>query len=70
MRVYCDTQSLQIGTNEAELLCRELARTELPPSWRQLLSFLKVYWAGDLFIFELAVTQEQFRFLEAGLKTI
>jgi len=70
MRVYCAAQSLQIGTDEAELLARLWARMTLPRSWMQLLEYLKDYGSGDLFIFELAVTQEQFRLLEAGLKTI
>ena len=68
MRVFYDARGtrLEILPSQADALIGHIKGNTRAD--KELKETLKGYGLGVIFVFELAVTEEQFRWLEAGLK--
>ena len=68
MKVFYDARGgrLNILPSQADALIEYIKGDTR--SDKELREILKEYGLGVIFVFELAITEEQFRWLEAGLK--
>jgi len=68
MKVFYDTRGIRLNIlpSQADALIEYIQGDSR--SDKELKETLKEYGLGLIFVFEVAVTEEQFRWLEAGLK--